>query len=121
IFLKSPRDFYISGPALYVEPNQPIVEPYKYKLEDKDLRKLEPGDVFGIQIETLNPSGSANYTIIEAMVAANFGTGTLWSTTPKTNISLDIPSGITLLNESDFPKIEETTPAPTPNTEAPPH
>jgi hypothetical protein len=74
----------------YVEPNQPIVKTYRYKLQGEQvgLTKI-PGQVFGVLFTIINSDGTMNFVTIEAMMVSDVaGTQALVSIS-KRNISLD--------------------------------
>jgi hypothetical protein len=118
VFTNSSRpSFYAEGSTIYVEPKHPIVQSYKYKLEDSLTKLTEtPGEVFGLQFVTINADGSTNVNTVEAMMVTEFQTNMFGIvSTSQNNISLDA-GGYTRMED---PVI--TPPSPTPNKEASPH
>ena len=102
--LKDERDFhpYIKfgdelfgggdGDAVYVEPHQPIVNSYKFKLIDSQPTTL-PGTRFGLTITTVGKeAGNMNQTSVECLIASvGFSNDVALISVLKRDISLDEP------------------------------
>jgi hypothetical protein len=87
---------------LYVEPNQPIVKTYRYKLAGDQVGLTEiPGQVFGVLFTIINADGTMNFVTVEAMMVDEVaGTQALVSRS-KRGTSLDTQGSYTPM-ESPF-------------------
>jgi hypothetical protein len=123
LLIHSPRasSFYTEGPPTYVEPNKPIVESYHYKLDDSLINITRTtGEVFGLQLVTINENGSMNFNTVEAMIVIEFAWNSqthfaMVSGMTTGNISLDVRSGYTPIKGPII-----TLPSPSPDKATPP-
>ena len=73
--------FRMHNDITYVDPDKPIIKEYRAKIPESELL---PGRVFGIVIETINPSGRPHLTDIRVMLVEE-----QWFSTQFKRVSLD--------------------------------